>query len=1219
MRFTVSGLTSLLIIWLLAADPVSGVYLADRQASNELPPPTRLIVKYRSQVDLQAERRTIAELSAYAEIQELRQRYRITREHRLLPESAFRAPTGGLSEVYLLTVELGTDLEAAARDFEQSDLVEYAVPDYPVEFYDLPDDSLYAHQWALHNTGQGTYRVYRLTGNENDTLGLSFGVPDADIDFSEVFENPPDQTSTVVVAIVDTGVDWDHPDLVDHMWQNPGEVPDNGIDDDHNGYIDDVVGWDLASDIGGGLPGFEDNDPTDEYGHGTHCSGIITAITNNGFGVAGAAPDARIMALKFYPFASISMAVEAIVYAADNGADVINMSWGRGFPLPIVKDALVYARARGVICIASAGNDGEEAQNYPASYPQSMAIGASDDQDHVAYFSTYGEQIDLCAPGLSILSLRAEGSDMYGKGQEHEVHIIDSLYYLASGTSMSGPYAVAAAAYLRAVSPGLNHEVVESILETTADDIVDPYGYGESFPGWDMFSGHGRLNLAAALAAVPQARVVFDSPVRNAVISGNVDITGTADGADFVEYTLEVGPGTVPETWTQIEQSYSPVSNGLLGTWNAVGAEGVYTLRLRLSGTNMIVRTVYVTGSALAEITFPTESGTVSGEIRVIGTAVCPDYEYATLQWGVGASPTDWQTAADITALVYKGGLGVISGTYSPDGVYAVKLNVYSSTGLEASDTVVFTIASVFSGANGWTYDVAERMTLTANYADLDADGENEILVGTEDRMVVLNLDGSEKTTGIPSFPADDYRVVPAVGNLDGDGRDDIVVVAGSGVLYGYPSQAPPFQVTLQQLPETYRYPGAIPSFSKVFLNDIDGDGLDEIHYVVGEGVGCYIYGPDGSRPDCGSFTRFPYSRYLPADLDGDGLDEIYCAGGAGVLCEMDQCGNIITSTTLQQGGLPMGLLYLDMSAVDIDGDGVSELIIKGAYDEGSSQTNFWMYAFDEGLTLVSGWPHDTEIDGFLNPNQPVFADLDNDQQLEYIITYFEFTNSYVNAWRIDGTPLLGDTSSGGYFAACADPGMFNPPVISDGDGDGAPDILIGCGPDLFGAFLSERIYGFNRTAGLLPGYPLSVVNEVRFSSGNIPVVGDIDKDGYLDMVYVSDVGQRVCFANFPSVPYRADLASCPMWRYNRRLNATYVKPLPWVCQGMTGNVDCDPGDVVDVSDIQTLIDNQFLTLEPLCCFEEADMDLSGEVDITDLQLLIDNQFISLKPLPDCP
>ncbi|MCP4685303.1 MAG: S8 family serine peptidase [bacterium] len=1220
MRASDSFIAGFLVVCLSLASPAHAVFFQDRGQTEVTDQPNRLIVKYASQADPRGgARMNAASLAKSAEIQTLNRRYNLSEERKLLPESALHTRGSAFENVRILTFPQGTNIELLAFEYGELDFVEYAQPDYQLELLLPPDDSLYAQQWALDNNGQGTYYVDRLPGVGNDTLAISFGNADADIDFQEVYENPPDNTHTVVVAIVDTGVDWDHPDLVDNIWSNPGEIPDNGLDDDHNGYIDDVVGWDMASEDFGDVPGYEDNDPTDNYGHGTHCAGIVSAVLNNGLGVVGAAPDARIMGLKFYPYGSMAAAVKGIIYAVDNGADVISMSWGRNFALPIVHEALIYARARGVICVASAGNDGVDLKKYPAAYAEALAVGATNDLDQVAAFSSIGEQVDLCAPGVSILSLRAEGTDMYGElPSEPDVHIVNDWYYLASGTSMSGPYVAAAAAYLRAVSPGLDHSVVESVLETTADDIIDPYDSGWSYPGPDIYSGHGRLNLAAALAAVPHVRAVFDSPARNAVVSGDVDIYGSADGADFVDYVLDVGEGLVPDSWIEIDAGFSPVSDGFLGTWYTNDLAGVYTLRLRLGETNMITRTVFVAGAPLAEITFPFEGGSASGEISVIGSAHCPDYDRALLEWGAGASPTTWDTAAVMTSLVYDGELGVLPGTFVADGEYSIRLSVYSSIGLEDSHTIVFDIASLFSGDNGWSFDVADNLAFSATYADLDGDRRNEILVGTMTRMLVLNTDGTEKTIGVPSFPSDDYRVVPAVGRLDGDHLDDIVVVTGSGTMYGYPSQADPFQISLDIAPSTHRVPSKTNEVSKVFLKDIDGDGIDEIHYVVGTSTGCFLYQSDGTPWDCDSPTPFSYKRYLPADLDGDGQGEIYVVY-EGLLTQLDACGNTVNSFLMEDNGEGLSHFVADLSAVDLDGDGDGELIISGAYPEGTAYSNYWLYAFDEGLTLVPGWPRNTGIDGYLSPNHPVFADLDEDGSLEYIMSYFEFTNGYIYVWRLDGSPMMGDSAFGGYFASSGTPGTFSPPIIADSDGDGYEDIFVGCGPDMFSSFPHERIYGLSRNAEALQGYPMGISHEVPYSAGNIPVIGDVDRDGSLDITYVSDCGHKVCFGNYPGVSFDPKSATSPIWRYNRRLNNTYLVPQPWLCQGQTGNVDCDPFDVVDITDIQTLVDNQFLSLTPLCCLEETDIDMSGFVDITDLMMLIDNQFLSLTPLPFCP
>ena len=217
--------------------------------------------------------------------------------------------------------------------------------------------------------------------------GQSGGTPDADIDAPETWSF---QTGAqVVIGVIDTGVDRTHPDLAANIWTNPGEIAGNGLDDDGNGYVDDVHGWDFVNG---------DNDPMDDHGHGTHCAGTIAGIGDNGIGVAGVCWSARIMALKFLDaggYGTTSDAVLAVEYATANGARLTSNSWGRHGYSAALYDAIAAARDAGALFIAAAGNDGvnnDLSPHYPSSYDLSdiIAVAATDRNDGLANFSCYG-------------------------------------------------------------------------------------------------------------------------------------------------------------------------------------------------------------------------------------------------------------------------------------------------------------------------------------------------------------------------------------------------------------------------------------------------------------------------------------------------------------------------------------------------------------------------------------------------------------------------------------------------------------------------------------------------------------------------------------------------------------------------------------------------------------------------------------------------------------
>ncbi|MGC9669557.1 S8 family serine peptidase [Planosporangium sp. 12N6] len=360
------------------------------------------------------------------------------------------------------------------------------------------DDTYRSSLWALENLG--------------GTVGGYPAVFDADVDGVEA--NRRGTGTGVVVAVVDTGVQNNHPDLPP-LWHNPNEICGNGIDDDHNGYVDDCEGWDFVHN---------DNtvyDPADSNDHGTHVAGTIAAIPNNGQGTAGLAPGATIMSVKVSANGSMWMSdvARGIRYAADNGAKVVNASLGTtpgAVPRSGVRDledAIVYAGSKGVIVVAAAGNDAtntDTAPQWPADLPLDniVSVGASTAADQVAGFSNYGAtSVDLFAPGHYIISTVPGG------------------YAAMQGTSMASPHVAAAAALVMSADPGLAPAAVRQRLMDTADPV--PAYQGKSITG-------ARLNADRALAA---SGITVDAAAFNDF---------TADTPHTGTVTVKAAPGAVP-------------------------------------------------------------------------------------------------------------------------------------------------------------------------------------------------------------------------------------------------------------------------------------------------------------------------------------------------------------------------------------------------------------------------------------------------------------------------------------------------------------------------------------------------------------------------------------------------------------------------------------------------------------------------------------------------
>lgn len=394
-----------------------------------------------------------------------------------------------------------------------------------------PNDPLYAgkgawgqdfeNQWALKRVG--------LTADKDSAWNL-------------LGKNP----APVVVAVIDTGLDWNHLDFDwNNLWRNPKEIPGNGKDDDNNGYVDDVIGWDFFEN---------DNTPWDLDGHGTLTAGIIAAHSNNGVGMAGINPHARIMVLRglnSFGNTRASFLAKAIVYAVDNGARIINLSVGGPEISEIETAAVDYAEAKGVLIVAAAGNQGQKVDNYGiAANDNVITVAATDQQDKRAVFSNWGGDVDIAAPGVDILGLRARRTDtmrdMEGVDYQPGSAYVgaDKRYYRVGGTSFAAPIVTGVASLVLAKSPDLNVSQLRNILLQSARDIETP--------GKDNLTGFGLVDARAALSVDPAFFILAEiTGVAIVQDGGKVALTvqGSADARQFKRAVLEIGAGEQPTVW----------------------------------------------------------------------------------------------------------------------------------------------------------------------------------------------------------------------------------------------------------------------------------------------------------------------------------------------------------------------------------------------------------------------------------------------------------------------------------------------------------------------------------------------------------------------------------------------------------------------------------------------------------------------------------------------
>jgi subtilisin family serine protease len=331
------------------------------------------------------------------------------------------------------------DSDSIIDTLENNPLVEYVEPNFLYHPATLPNDVFLGEQWGLKNSGQ------KDAQKRSGFQGMDIGAEQA--------WQITTGSSDVVVAVIDSGINYNHPDLKDNIWTNTAELNGKpGVDDDGNGYIDDIHGYSFES-------GKESGDPMDMIGHGSHCAGIIGARGNNGLGIVGVNWNVKIMVLKFIGEngeGSSEGAIKAIDYAIKNGAKIISNSWGGGDESKALLEAIERANKKGILFIAAAGNDmadNDAKPFYPASYPVEnvISVTAVDNQGRLAPFANYGKKsVHVGAPGVNIAST------------------IIKDYVVASGTSMAAPFVSGVAALLLAHEPNLSHlEIKDRILSTT--------------------------------------------------------------------------------------------------------------------------------------------------------------------------------------------------------------------------------------------------------------------------------------------------------------------------------------------------------------------------------------------------------------------------------------------------------------------------------------------------------------------------------------------------------------------------------------------------------------------------------------------------------------------------------------------------------------------------------------------------------------------------------
>ncbi|GAB4373185.1 MAG: hypothetical protein Kow0042_16950 [Calditrichia bacterium] len=807
------------------------------------------------------------------------------------------------AKYYLMQAADRQNVSGLIEALNQDPAIEWAEPNYVFPVHAFPNDSLFPQQWALQKIGV---------------------IPAWEIEQGR---------SEVIVGIIDTGVDYFHQDLQGQFWVNTPEdlngngifdpADNNGIDDDGNGYVDDVIGWDFTD-----APNFPDhgdylnpdNDPMDEYtgGHGTAVAGIIAAATDNITGIAGIAPHIRIMALRAgtaLGYLEEDDIAEAIVYAVQNGCRIINMSFGDVVYSHLIKDAVVYGSSRGVLFVASAGNSGNNTLQYPASYDETISVGATDKLNNLAPFSSFGSKIDLVAPGQEVLTLSPQ--DEYGS---------------FSGTSFSAPMVSAALALICSHDLTLTPDGIRSALLSGCQDL--------GFAGWDSYFGHGLVNVYHSLVTTEPGWAKIEWPASlSGVKTSTVPILGTAISTDLRKYVLSYGVGESPLEFIPFHENNQQVVNDTLGFWHTGGlTDSVYNLELKihtlhfqefvhrvivyLDRTPPRVDSMRVTPliidnyhGALVEV-YTDDPTTARFHFRRLGEA---DFPHT-----LSSEYFDKQHAFVISKKDIHGIIEYYLEFTNPSGLTHIEDNGQQFYRLSLNQPNSFTSDfSMIFQTPGFGYFLPFS-------TDFNFDGSRDLVAYAawpdqpEPRISILSYHNGEfqrYVSTVQAFPRD-------VLDIDGDSRPELLAGYGGQSMLFPGNSLPDFSSPPVQAYENDFWAGR--------LRDLDSDGRIEllaIHdnawhiYKITDPVSFTVTSQQIlDNPSSGENNYgVPYCEIKDLDADGDPEIVIGDYDGDLIIYEKDFSGQYVPLDMIHLGGIDA---TYRMASGDFDGDNRPELVV---------------------------------------------------------------------------------------------------------------------------------------------------------------------------------------------------------------------------------------------------------------------------------------------------
>lgn len=758
-------------------------------------------------------------------------------------------------------------------------------------------------------------------------------------------------SGSVQIGVIDTGIDYLHPEFEGQIWINSAEDLNgngkidpwpstetragvsgdfDGVDNDQNGFADDVIGYDFTdqpNDPSFGDFDLPDPDPYDDNAHGTLVSGVISARMDNGFGGAGLAPECKVVVLRAFAANGSGQdddIARSIVYATDLGVQILNFSFGDIYPSRIMKAAIEYAYVRGVIMIGSAGNGKGDQLHYPSGFPEVISVSAStfDPQNGREYFwplSSYGVTVDLCAPGAGILTTQPMDTLNDGSVQ---------YFTRTQGTSFSAPLVSGAVGLLLAAQGGRSPESARGLLRSTTDDI--------NATGWDHFTGAGRLNVRKLLTATGGSEVSIYAPANDDGSAENqIIITGTVLHPEFEAFHLEYQPGIEGGAeWFSIlmDQPYQTI-NDTLGIWNVSALpEGEYTLRLRMDksdGFTIEDRIRFVRDTSAPELMI---LDAVNAWIdyrngQMIRFRSSDQGRHSLHYRRVGEAVFRQETADRFTRNedFFLGQDELLSGEYE---WFLESENLAGLTTQTAVSTFVFEAESTPRLGVTPTGAGIPMGRYVENPTDWDGDGHLEVVMSEYDDALSFGPLAWYEYNGsyfrkVDSISRSDVLIPKGLADVDQDGSLELLAsVNDSMYLFTGPAGEFPKEVLWRE-EDNGRYAAG--------LEDTDGDGQAELQARDSESF--YVYEWSGQFIEVATLTNNSPDNLAPglarlwtADADGDARPELlFGDADADLIVYEHGAGNSYNEVLIDSAAYGEANAETFLTTGDFDGDGEVE------------------------------------------------------------------------------------------------------------------------------------------------------------------------------------------------------------------------------------------------------------------------------------------------------